>query len=279
MSAPIAVRHLDAAEIHLAIDWAREEGWNPGLNDAQCFHAADSGGFLASLHDGEPAAVVSLVRYGASYSFLGLYICRLDLRGRGYGLRAWEAAIDQAGTRTIGLDGVPAQQDNYARSGFRLAWRNTRFQTEGGGDDVPDLVDLDLVPFADIARYDADVFEANRHDFLRTWIAQPGARRLGVVRDGHLAGWGLIRPCAVGFKIGPLMADDGWIAAQLLDGLCSAAPGLLVFIDVPETNPEAMRLVESRGMTPCFETARMYKGEAPPIDIGKVFGITSFELG
>lgn len=278
MNATIAVRHLDASEVHLAVDWARQEGWNPGHHDAQCFHAADSGGFLASLHDDEPAAVISIVRYGASFAFLGLYICRPDVRGRGFGYRVWQAAIEQAGDRVIGLDGVPAQQANYARSGFRLAWRNTRYQMVGGGEMPPELVDLDTVPFAAIATYDADVFEAERHDFLRAWIAQPGARRLGIVRDGQLAGWGLLRPCAVGFKIGPLMADDAWIAAQLLDGLRATVEGP-VFLDVPEPNVEAMRLVESRGLTPCFETARMYKGEAPPIDISKVFGVTSFELG
>lgn len=74
MNHTIAVRHLNAAEVHLAVDWTREEGWNPGIHDAQSFYAADSGGFLASLHDDEPAAVISLVRYGASFAFLGLYI-------------------------------------------------------------------------------------------------------------------------------------------------------------------------------------------------------------
>lgn len=201
-------------------------------------------------------------------------------RGQGYGLRVWQAALESAGARTIALDGVPAQQENYVRSGFTLAWRNTRYQVEGGtDDDVPGLIDLDSIPFTDITLYDADVFEADRRTFLRFWLAQPGGRRLGVVRDGRLAGWGLLRPCAEGSKIGPLMADDRQVAEQLLDGLCAAGSGQPVFIDVPETNPEAMRLVRARGMTPCFETARMNRGVPPPIDIGKIWGLTTFELG
>lgn len=280
MREPIAVRHLAAPDIHMVVDWARQEGWNPGVNDAACFHAADPGGFLASLYHDEPAAVISLVRYDASFAFLGLYICRPDLRRQGYGIRVWLAALESAGARTIALDGVPDQQENYARSGFTLAWRNTRYQAQGdAGEDLPGLVDLDSIPFTDVTVYDADVFEADRRTFLRFWLAQPGARRLGIVRDGRLAGWGLLRQCAEGSKIGPLMADDREVAEQLLDGLCAAGSGQPVYIDVPETNPEAVRLVETRGMTPCFETARMYRGAAPPIDIGKIWGLTTFELG
>jgi hypothetical protein len=144
---------------------------------------------------------------------------------------------------------------------------------------VPEVVDLDTVPFALIAEYDRAVFEADRRRFLRFWVAQPEAIRLAVVREGRLVGWGLLRRCREGRKIGPLMADDASTAALLLDGLLAAAPGEPVFFDVPEPNPAAMRLAETRGMDSVFETARMYRGESPQIEIGKVWGITSFELG
>jgi hypothetical protein len=261
------------------VDWARQEGWNPGRFDAATFHAADPEGFLVSLHEGEPAAVISVVRYGDAFAFLGLYICRPDLRGRGYGLRVWNAGIDHAGQRTIGLDGVPDQQPNYARSGFVRAWANARYQGIGGGDPVPGLVDLDTVPFNLIARYDRHTFETDRRRFLRQWIAQPDAVRLGVVEGGTLTGWGLLRPCAEGFKIGPLFADDQATGKRLLDGLLARAPGQAVFLDVPEPNAEAGRAARARGMEPVFETARMYAGPRPHLDLDRVWGITSFELG
>lgn len=172
------VRHVSGAEVHLLIDWARQEGWNPGLHDAACFYAADPDGFLVALHGDEPAAVISVVRYDPSFAFLGLYICRPDLRGQGYGMRVWKAGIAHAGQRTIGLDGVPQPQEDYARSGFRLAWRNRRYQGAGGGRRDVDLIDLDRVSFDQIAAYDHDVFEADRRRFLRFWIAQPDAVRL-----------------------------------------------------------------------------------------------------
>ena len=43
---------------------------------------------------------------------------------------------------------------------------------------------------------------------------------------------------------------------------------------------EAARLlVERHGMTPVFETARMYTGTAPTLPLERIFGVTSFELG
>lgn len=261
------------------IDWAGQEGWNPGLRDAASFHAADPGGFLASLHEGEPAAVISLVRYGDAFAFLGLYICRPDLRGRGYGLRAWNAALEYAGDRVIGLDGVPDQQANYARSGFDLAWRNARFQGTGGGTRPDGLVDLDTVPVAEVLAFDQGVFEAEREHFLRAWIAQPGAIRLAARRDGRLAGWGLLRPCLAGWKIGPLLANDEETATRLLDGLLASVPGEVVSLDVPLPNAVAVRAASERGMVEVFATARMYKGTPPALDLDRIWGVTSFELG
>src|SRR5258705_3209475 len=123
----LSIRPMRPDEISLAVNWAAAEGWNPGFADAACFAAADPEGFFIGELDGAPAATVSCVNYSASFGFLGFYIVREDLRGHGYGLRMWSAAIAHAGPRVIGLDGVVAQQQNYRRSGFELAYANVRY--------------------------------------------------------------------------------------------------------------------------------------------------------
>ena len=60
---------------------------NPGLFDAESFHAADPDGFLLGELDGEPIGSVSAVRYGTEFGFLGFYIVKPAYRGQGYGLR------------------------------------------------------------------------------------------------------------------------------------------------------------------------------------------------
>ena len=89
-----------------------------------------------------------------------------------------------------------------------------------------------------------------------------------------------MRPCVYGRKIGPLVADDAAIAELLLDSLLgTAAADEPVFLDVPEPNAAAVRAADGRGMSVCFETARMYRGPAPELATTKIWGITSFELG
>ncbi|MDH2406327.1 GNAT family N-acetyltransferase [Bradyrhizobium sp. SSUT18] len=277
----LQIRNLRPEELSLAVDWAAAEGWNPGLSDPACFAIPDAQGFFVGEIDSEPVATVSCVNYDDRFAFLGFYIVRSGFRDRGHGLRIWNAAIAHAGARVIGLDGVVAQQDNYQKSGFQLAYANIRY---GGIVAAPlrppaDVVALDTIPFALVEADDATVFPAPRRAFLRAWINTPGHLGRALLRDGKLAAWGVIRPCRTGRKIGPLVADDRAAAEAVAQALLASAGGGEVFLDVPAVNREAILLAQSLGLTPVFETARMYTGPIPPLRIDRLFGVTSFELG
>ena len=267
-------------EIALAADWAAAEGWNPGRADAACFATVDAQGFLIGELDGRPAATVSCVHYDQRFAFLGCYIVRPDLRGRGYGLRIWKAAMAHAGARTVGLDGVVAQQDNYQKSGFKLAYPNIRYGgTVAVAAPPADVIALADVSFAKVEADDATVFPAPRSAFLRAWIGAPGHVGRALVRDGRLTAWGVIRPCRTGCKIGPLIADDRAAAEAVFAALVSAVGGGQVFVDVPSVNRDAVALAESHGLVPVLETARMYTGAIRPLRLERMFGVTTFELG
>jgi GNAT superfamily N-acetyltransferase len=276
----LRIRAMRPDEISLAADWAAAEGWNPGHADAACFATVDPRGFLIGELDGRPAATVSCVNYDETFAFLGFYIVRPELRGRGLGLRIWNAAVAHAGTRTIGLDGVVAQQANYRKSGFRLAYPNIRY---GGlvapGPTAAGTVALTDIAFADVTADDATVFPAPRPAFLRAWIEAPGHIGCALVRDGSLRAWGVIRPCLNGHKIGPLVADDRAAAEAVFAALVGAAGPGEVFLDVPSVNRDAVALVQDHGLAPVFETARMYTGPIRPVRLERVFGVTTFELG
>jgi ribosomal protein S18 acetylase RimI-like enzyme len=271
------IRALTRAELDVALDWAAAEGWNPGLGDADCFWQADEAGFLGSFQGSRMVASISVVAYDAAFAFLGLYIVAPAFRGQGSGLKLWQAGMARLGKRIVGLDGVVAQQETYARSGFRLAWRNYRYEGRGGGSEPPGLVPLETVPFAELAAYDRGLFAASRDRFLACWTSRkPG---LAIVEKGKLRGFGIIRRCRTGWKIGPLFADSAAYAEALFAGLAAQAPAEPIFLDVPQPNAAAVALAERHGMTPCFETARMYAGTRPELPLSRIFGITTLELG
>ncbi|AMO24146.1 GNAT family N-acetyltransferase [Ramlibacter solisilvae] len=275
------VRTMRREELAFAIELAAREGWNPGLHDAECFHAADPDGFLVGELAGDPIACISAVSYAGRYGFIGLYIVRPEFRGQGYGWRLWQAGMARLGGHNVGLDGVVAQQGNYAKSGFRLAYRNVRYRGRAQAGTVhASIAPASAVAFEAIRDFDRHVFPEPRDEFLRAWLAQPGAGAYVAREGGRLAGFTVVRPCREGWKIGPLSADDAQVALRLHAAACAhAGAGATVFVDVPEANPDAKPFLAALNLTPVFETARMYTGPDPAIELPKLFGVTTFELG
>jgi RimJ/RimL family protein N-acetyltransferase len=277
------IRPLRPEEVGLALDWAAAEGWNPGLSDGPCFLTQDPEAFLLVEVEGEPAAVISAARYGAGFGFIGFYICRPGMRGQGHGWAVWQAAMQRLQGQLIGLDGVVAQQENYQRSGFALAWRNIRYQAEQAL--APEASQEGVIPaaglpLAEIAALDSRAFPAPRDGFWGAWIAAPGHVALALRRGTRLSGFAVLRPCRSGAKIGPLLAEDPDAARTLFAALLARAPVGPVALDLPEPNADARAMAEAAGMAPVFETARMYAGgPAPATDLRLVYGLTSFELG
>ena len=96
--------------------------------------------------------------------------------------------------------------------------------------------------------------------------------------DG-IDGYGVVRACREGHKVGPLFCADRATAERLLAALLAHVDDGPVFLDVPVPNAEGIALARDLGLEPVFETARMYRGPDPGLRLDRVFGITSFELG
>jgi GNAT superfamily N-acetyltransferase len=277
------IKPMTRADLAVAVDWAAAEGWNPGLHDADCFYAADPSGFLMGWLGDTPIAAISVVKYGASFGFLGFYMVRPEFRGRGYGWQLWQAGLATLAGRTVGLDGVVDQQSNYLKSGFQLAYRNIRYEGISAGSQAspnPAIAPLSSLPIDQVLDYDRPFFPDDRTAFLRGWLTQPESIALGYVAGQALVGYGVLRPCRQGYKIGPLFADSAAIADTLFQHLTTSVPvGQPFYLDVPEVNEAAVALAHQYGLTSMFETARMYLPAPPALSCDRIFGVTTFELG
>jgi len=290
MATKLEIRNMTYAEVEELVAWAASEGWNPGLHDAELFWATDPEAFIAAELDGEMIGGGAITTYNGEFGFMGLFIVRPEYRGQGFGNSLWHIRRQRLLDRlrpgaSIGMDGVFAMQDYYAKGGFVFSHRDLRFRTEiaqrpaTSKDDDPYILPLTDVPLEQLIDYDRTCFPAKRANFLKAWISQPDALALGYLRDGKLKGYGVVRRCGEGCKIGPLFADDVSVADTLYAHLAGFAVGGPLFFDAPENNPVAMEFVAKREMVEVFGCARMYLGGAPELAHERIFGVTSFELG
>lgn len=275
------VERMSENEVEVAIQWAKAEGWNPGINDGHCFYQTDSEGFFAGKLKGEIIAVGSAVAYDDSFGFCGFYIVDEKYRHQGYGLELTRERLNYMGGRNVGIDGVLDMCDKYTRLGYQMAHKNCRYRGQLVLAKIADnaIFSADQIDFEKLVEYDARHFPARRQRFLECWLKQKNAFTAVYIQNDDVLGLGVARACFDGYKIGPLFADDERIADVLFNHLVHHIDGAPFVLDIPETNDHAKALVSEYGLSLVFETARMYLRGEPDLPLDNIYGITSFELG
>jgi GNAT superfamily N-acetyltransferase len=273
---------LDFEGLKSLVKWAEEEGWNPGLNDAEVFWKTDPDGYYGYYYKGELIAGGSIVSYEGQFGFMGFFIVKPGYRSHGIGRKLWYQRRDTLISRlnksaTIGMDGVIAMQPFYNKGGFEIEFRDERHERIGEGFEIDKSISsIEEKNFDSILSYDKKSFGFSRPQFLIPWLKQSTVKTFKYVEDKKLKGFAVIRKANKGC---PLFADNPEIAEELYKACLNSVIGEPLYIDIPMINQEAVALIKKYNTTYVFECARMYYGKPPDIEINKVFGITTFELG
>lgn len=281
----LKLEKLDYNGLQTLIKWAENEGWNPGIYDAEAFWETDPDGYYGYHIDGELIAGGSIVSYNGEFGFMGLFIVKPEYRSSGIGRKLWHQRRDLLLSRlkkdaSIGMDGVIAMQDFYRKGGFEIAFRDERYENIGSAfpisTNISEISDKDMEI---IQEYDKQCFGYKRTKFLQIWLKMPNSRTFIYNDAGNLRGFVTIRKAVKGYKICPLFADNELIAEELYKFCLNSLIGEPVYIDIPVINRNAVNMVRKFNTKYVFECARMYYGKAPDLNIKKVFGLTTFELG
>jgi GNAT superfamily N-acetyltransferase len=276
----LKIRKMSQEEAGFAIEMAAAEGWNPGIHDGELFYEADHEGFFIAELEGKPAGCASAVAYNDSFGFFGLYVVKPEFRKKGIGMKLTEKCLEYLGDRNVGLDGVVENEKKYQQvMKFRSSYSNLRFEGRGGGEVQNGLIEISEVPFEKLLAYDRQMFPVPRSGFLEKWVNQPDSYAFAALEGRDLKGYGVIRKCRVGYKIGPLFADDQGTAEKIFRALRASVPEETIYFDVPEPNKKAMEIAKRYHMNVMFKTIRMYSLKEPDIRLDRVYGVTSFELG
>jgi len=300
----LTIGALDHVELPQVSAWAAKEGWNPGLCDLDVAWALEPEAFLALRLHGEFIGVGTIFVHPPDYGFMGLFIVDPAHRGHGLGTKLWTYRRDLLMERVghggvIGMDGVFAMVPFYERGGFELAYRDLRMEGTAHGLVDPDVVDLhvggpdvgradaseagtDDLACVDLARMvacDRSTFPVDRTGFLGLWLTRQGVHTVGIIEDSNIVAFATARPSQVGYKLGPVVADNPGLARRVVGTLLDRIDGHPVQWDMPEPNLAALSMASDHGLHESFGCARMYLGGVPDIDIDRLFGVTSFEFG
>ena len=156
----------------------------------------------------------------------------------------------QAQGRIAMLDATPAGEALYAKFGFEVLWRLTRWRREARPVTAPELPpsrhDLDS-----LVELDQEALGFSRPALLRALLERPDSR---CVR--HPQGFAIVRSGRVAHHIGPLVAADEAAAIAIVQDAAARCAGPLL-IDVPDERPRLREALLAAGFTPQRGFARM----------------------
>ncbi len=281
----VGLRKLNFENVVELFEWAKEEGWNPGINDAFIAYNSFPNDFIGYFIAEEMIAAGSIVSYAGEFGFMGLFIVKKEYRSQGLGNLLWNQRKSLLISNlnlgaSIGMDGVRSMQPFYSKGGFERLFTDERHELLGEGFSYSQHVKLLDKPYIkQLQQFDEMCFGFKRTSFLNYWVENPAAKSFVFISENSLKGYAVIRQAIEGFKIGPLFAENKTVAKDLFKACLTEVDGEKVTIDIPTINPSARELLDEFKSEVVFECARMYYPKVPKDSFHKVFGITSLEFG
>ena len=290
------IRPVNSNEIPLLTNWAREEGFAPGIGDVDIYRNTDSQGIWVGCLNDHPIGCIAGIKYNSDYGFIGLFIVKEEYRGQGYGLKLWKHALNYLSqVPLIGLEAAANRIEDYGKWGFEISSVTTRWQWESSPEFLVarlysdnHLADFNIiegrkVSSENVQLYDACKENSPRPHFLSDWLFHKEGNLSVLVDKNNLChGFGRIRPCLLqggqGWRIGPLLADTPPLAEFILRNLVARHTGT-VLIDTPGKNAYSRYLLESLGFKEISKTYRMYRGKQIDVSMNQVYGLACLELG
>ncbi|MBL9134594.1 MAG: GNAT family N-acetyltransferase [Verrucomicrobiales bacterium] len=254
----LRIRQMAAHDLDFADDLRAAVGWNQTREDWLRFLAAAPEGCFLAEADGVPVGTATTIRYGVDLAWIGMVLVRPEWRRRGVGGALLDRCLESlraAGVRWIRLDATPLGRPVYARLGFRAEFDLTRWEAAKGL--VSATIDTGNLPpgwrrweagdGARVAALDQQAFGASRPDFLENLGLVSSAGWVVTRPGGAPEAYGLMRPGARAWYLGPVVASDPRVGLQLVQALLSGSRNAAVFWDLPDFQAEAAQWAESQG--------------------------------
>jgi GNAT superfamily N-acetyltransferase len=260
------IRHMSADDFPQAMRLKEQAGWNQTETDWRRALSLEPEGCFSAELDGSLVGTTTTCIFGP-IAWVAMVLVDDSVRRRGIGTALMRHALeflDRRGVRTVRLDATGMGQPLYAKLGFKVQYKLTRYvgtflrvrpDEEAGGAETLSRDQLESV-----LEYDRAVTATDRRKLLTQLFDEHPRGLRGVWRGGKLAGFLMSRSRLRGVQVGPCLADPE-AGTLLLQDACRRHVGQEVFIDIPPGNPDAAGVAQSMGLTSQRRLVRMCRGE------------------
>ena len=290
----MCIRLLTAADLPAAMALKESAGWNQTEADWRMLLEQEPEGCFAVESEGRVVASATAYCYGRDLAWIGMVLTLPQARRRGFGRRAFCAAVDfcqDRGVRCLKLDATDIGRPLYERAQFL-----PEYQVERWGRSIADcglrIADFEPSPQSAIrnpkldegrlrclAAIDTKAFGVSRAALLEALLRNSDWSAC-VERDGAPVAYAMSRPGTNARYFGPCVAASLEDARALWEAFFACFPNQPVFVDVPAPNTAARGPIESYGFQVRRTLLRMCRGpNDQPGDPSLVFGLAGFEYG
>lgn len=259
------MRHSD---VDGGLRLCRLAGWDQVERDWRRFIDGPESCGYAAIQGNDLMATIATLRYGRQFAWIGMVLVNPDAQGRGIGSVMVTKAIDTLSDMpAVRLDATPAGRVLYQKYAFVDEYPLTRMEARavkvdaGPGTIVRPMTRGELPA---VVAMDHGIFGAPRADLLE-WLYD-GAPELAFVAEqhGNLSGYVLGRHGHEFEHVGPLVADQGTVAMDMMKACLVQHRDRAFVIDTPHHDDRWIRFLEHIGFRPQRGFVRMSRGRPGP---------------
>jgi GNAT superfamily N-acetyltransferase len=287
MDSPLRLRLLTENDLAFADSVRALAGWNQTPADWRRLLALEPNGCFLAEWNGTPVGTATTTTFGLDLAWIGMVLVHPEYRRRGVGKALLERCLEYlraGGLRCIKLDATPVGKTVYDNLGFKSEWTLTRWANPnvaiGPAATAPGLRNWRAQDAGVLDRLDAAAFGVSRARLVQALAPQSHAAAIWESQPGLITGYGLVRPGARAFYLGPVVAELAKTALILVEALLTQCGGHPVFWDIPDPNTAAGEWARQHGFTPQRPLIRMYLCEnRHPGDPQQQVALTGPETG
>lgn len=206
----------------------------------------------------------------------------------GIGKQMFREVMKLMGDRNVGMNSLSNRITFYTQFGWTI--KSYTFHYNQGPvnpefiAEVPEgdfeVVSARDIKFDDVIAYDSEIHTVPRPIYISKWAKHQLANTYVALKSGRVVGYGVVRPSDEGYKMYPLYADDPKIAKALFCRLALHIPaGQILNFTQPVENDQANAFVVGNKLTSRFSMTRLYNKWNIPVDIKRVYSISTTEYG